>query len=117
MNITYIYQDISLSSYQLYDIVLSQTAAALTQLQTSVVWFREKKLASYATLHLSGASRSFLCMQSQKGRNRMKGHKEEQENTGGYAEVKAIAFIDCDSSGQLITEVECAGSHASTQRS
>lgn len=110
-----IYQNISsllISCMTLY-CFFSQAAAALTQLQTSIVWFRgkkkkKKKLASYATPS-SEWGIMILPLHTDSERNEKNDRTQrckENKNTGGYAEVKAIAFIDCESLGQLTSEVE-----------
>ncbi|CAK6971598.1 Hypothetical predicted protein [Scomber scombrus] len=105
----------------------SQAAAALTQIQTSTSLV-DKKLASYATASSEWGNvirGLILPLHAESEKNAKKENtrtsqtRKEKKITGGYLDVKATAFIDCSSSGNMraASEVKCSGSRAAKELS
>lgn len=119
-----------LFSYQLYDFALFlQSSCRSINPDTDRHQFGwQKSSPLMQPLHLSGATSpaawSSLCMQSEKECKERK-YKEHHRDikkkkiTGGYVDVKATAFIDCSSSGNMTaaSEVKCSGSRAAKELS
>ena len=115
-----------LFSYQLYDFALFlQSSCRSINPDTDrhqFGWQKSSPLMQPLHLITRGLILPFACspkrMQRKKIRRTSQRHKEKKI-TGGYVDVKATAFIDCSSLGNMTaaSEVKCSGSRAAKELS